>query len=175
MYYKRHRERQCAALQEDTIMSGFLSWYNDADMPSKQADGTWIDLETGISFNQSAKEKAERQSISAKAQDARNIAKAFGGKALSGTAKQKEWAEKIRAEKLSQMDFDTAILVCDKNGLLGHSKFWIENRTKSATEIGLFIIEQKKLLASFRKLEKGTEEAFAIADKYNTLTAKWGF
>lgn len=157
------------------MMSDFLSWYNEADMPSKQADGTWIDLETGIAFNQTEKEKKERQSISAKAQDARNIAKAFGGKALAGTTKQKEWAEKIRAEKLSQMDFDIAILVCDKNGLLNHSKFWIENRTKSANEIGAFIIEQKALLATFRKLEKGTEEALAIAEKYNTLTASWGF
>ncbi|MBK7543185.1 MAG: hypothetical protein IPI57_15825 [Candidatus Competibacteraceae bacterium] len=42
--------------------------------------------------------------------DARSIAKAFGGKALKGTAKQKEWAEKIRASKIDGMSAEDAEL-----------------------------------------------------------------
>lgn len=150
----------------------FLDWYNSADMPQKQKDGIWVDLETGLTFNP-AKEKAKQFTLSQKAQDARNLAKSFGGKALTGTARQKEWAEKIRAFKLESMSFEHATLVCDKNGLLNNSKFWIKHRDKSAAEIAQFIVEQKSLLAKFNKSEKGTDEARALADQYNTLTAKW--
>lgn len=153
----------------------FSEWYNEADMPTKLEDGTWVDLETGIAFNADKEFTKVRKSLSTKALDAREIAKAFGGKALVGTAKQKEWAEKIRAEKLKSMQFEDAILVCDPTGLLGNSKFWIENRNASASDIAAFRREQKTLLTAFKKLEKGTPEAFEIADKYNALTKKWGF
>ncbi|WEV50235.1 hypothetical protein OZX61_12875 (plasmid) [Acinetobacter sp. ESL0695] len=150
----------------------FLDWYNNADMPQKQQNGIWVDLETGLTFNP-AQEKVKQFTLSQKAEDARNLAKSFGGKALTGTAKQKEWAEKIRASKLKNMAFEHATLVCDKNGLLNNSKFWIENRDNSAEEIAQFIIEQKSLLAKFNKSEKGTDEARSLADQYNALTAKW--
>lgn len=38
----------------------FKEWYDDADMPEKQADGTWVDLETGIPFVDPASFKAEK-------------------------------------------------------------------------------------------------------------------
>lgn len=28
----------------------FKEWYDDADMPERQADGTWVDLETGLPY-----------------------------------------------------------------------------------------------------------------------------
>jgi hypothetical protein len=67
----------------------FSEWYNEADMPTKLEDGTWVDLETGITFNAEKEFTKVRKSLSTKALDARAIAKAFGGKALVGTAKQK--------------------------------------------------------------------------------------
>ena len=61
----------------------------------------------------------------------RDIAKGFGGKALTGTAKQKEWAEKIRAEKLVKLPEDDARKIASGGGFLDTSKFWIDNRDKT--------------------------------------------
>ena len=58
----------------------------------------------------------------------------FGMKALKGTQKQREWAEKIRASKLAQMSFEQIALVSEKPNAI-YAKFWIENRTKGAAEI----------------------------------------
>lgn len=163
-------------------MSNFNYWINEvADMPERD-EGGWYDLETGLRFDPSFdyranQPRAARKPLSTRAQDARAIAKAFGGKALKGTAKQKEWAEKIRAEKLAQMDLDQAEMACDPNGLLTHSKFWIENRARSGREIGEFVQQQKALLKQARTLKaagKAAEYAAAAAE-YNNLTSQWGF
>jgi hypothetical protein len=108
--------------------------------------------------------------LSEKASTARATAKAFGGKALKGTAKQKEWAEKIRAEKLSGMTEEQAKMVSDPMGILGHSKFWIENRNATPSSIAEFVAEQKSLLAKYNE----TGDIYT-AEKYNRLTKKWGF
>ena len=122
----------------------FSEWYSEADMPTKLEDGTWVDLETGLPFDSGVVYAKVRKSISNKAQDARNIAKAFGGKALKGTAKQKEWAEKIRAEKLAKMQFEDAVDIVTVGGFLDLAKFWIENRDKNFT-LSVVLEEFKKL------------------------------
>ena len=152
--------------------SNFQAWIDAADMPSQNASGQWIDLETGFAYN-----PAPRAELSAKAKDARAVAKFFGGKALSGTAAQKEWAEKIRTGKLAEMSQDQAEMACDPDGLLKTSKFWIENRTKSGSQIGDFVMSQKAILKSAKSLRaagKASEYAAAAAT-YNALTAAWGF
>lgn len=108
---------------------------------------------------------------------ARNVAKMFGGKALKGTARQKEWAEKIRAAKITCMSEKNAIMACDPTGLMVSAKFWIENRDKDARAIGEFVEKQKALLAACRaaKKERNAEELARIAPIYNALTAQWGF
>lgn len=118
-----------------------------------------------------------RSTLSAGAMGARADAKALGGKALKGSKKQKEWAEKIRAEKIREMTEDQARVACDPNGILSHSKFWIENRNKSGREIGEFVQEQKALLAEARELKAaGKESEYAVvASIYNNLTTEWGF
>ena len=104
----------------------------------------------------------------------RDVAKFFGGKALQGTKKQKEWAEKIRAEKLGQMTPEQALMACDPGGLLTHSKFWIENRKKSGSDIGAFVSEQKHMFDDFNSSNKEAERR-RIAERYNKLTESWGF
>lgn len=153
---------------------------NVADIPQKDENGNWCDLETGFQYdpkiNYEACEKGtQRKTLSEKAMSGRETAKAFGGKALKGSFKQKEWAEKIRAGKLSSMTDEQAKLACDPNGLLTHSKFWIENRFKTGTEIAEFVTEQKAMLKERRSYpEMGyEEEKKALADKYNALTEKW--
>lgn len=155
----------------------FLEWYNEADMPTKQEDGTWVDLETGIAFNPAhfeAESNKIKTALSKNALDARGVAKAFGGKALTGTAKQKEWAEKIRASVLKSVAFEDATILCN-NDLTKASKFWIENREKPSADFASFVREQRRLRDVFAKLERGTDEARAVAAEYNALTAAWGF
>lgn len=115
--------------------------------------------------------------ISQKAQDGRNIARLFGGRPLTGTARQKEWAEKIRAGKIADMSEDHAVLACNPDGLGRGSKFWIENRDKNADEIGCFFEQQKDLLEQAKTArEAGSAERYEeVAAQYNVLTASWGF
>lgn len=163
-------------------MNNFSYWIEQiADIPAKDETGAWVDLETGLHYDASidyAKGTARvRRTVGAKAMEAREIAKAFGGKALKGSAKQKEWAEKIRAEKLAEMDEDQAEMACDPNGLLTHSKFWIDNRGVAGANIGAFVQEQKALLKQYRAAQSKVDavNAKAIAEQYNALTSTWGF
>lgn len=129
-------------------------------------------------YNQFVSDAPKRRtSISDKALDARKVAKFFGGKALLGTKRQKEWAEKIRASKLDGMTELQALQACDPSGLLNHSKFWIENRDKSGKEIGEFVELQKSLLKKYQAAyaEKEHDAVKRLADQYNELTTKWGF
>ncbi|WP_129352082.1 hypothetical protein [Solidesulfovibrio carbinolicus] len=162
-------------------MDNFTYWLeNVADIPEEDENGNWRDLETGFQYdpkiNYEACEKGtQRKTLSEKAMSGRETAKAFGGKALKGSFKQKEWAEKIRAGKLSSMTDEQAKLACDPNGLLTHSKFWIENRFKSGTEIAEFVTEQKGMLKQYRAYPQTghEEEKKILAAKYNALTEKW--
>ena len=153
----------------------FSKWYDEADMP-KKVDGVWVDLETGIPYQPKA-------ALSDKAKDARSLAKSFGGKALSGTTKQKEWAETIRAEKLKSLSSEAAELICDHNGLCTHSKFWIENRAKKPSDFESFIFNQKRWLNRHKYLrakftlqglsDEEKAEMADIAEKYNKLIKEW--
>jgi hypothetical protein len=152
----------------------FTQWLEEADMP-EFVNGQWIDLETGIPYTPSS--AVSRAVLSIKAQNARVVAKTFGGKALKGTAKQKEWAEKIRAEKLTQMTAEQAEMACDPNGLLTAAKFWIGNRDVTGRAIGEFVQQQKSLLKRARTLKArgATAEYAAVAAQYNALTKQWGW
>jgi len=116
-------------------------------------------------------------SISDRAQTARDKAKFFGGKALTGSAKQKEWAEKIRAEKLFAMTQDQAEMACAHNGLGRSANFWIQNRERSGSEIGNFFMQQKAMLRQAQSLRAAgrSAEYEAAAAEYNALTLRWGF
>lgn len=109
--------------------------------------------------------------------DARSIAKAFGGKALKGTAKQKEWAEKIRASKIDGMSAEDAELVCDPSGLLTHAHFWIEHRDKDRRVIAEFERNRRKLLQEAQALKAaGNAEGYEkVTALYSEKLEKWGF
>lgn len=164
-------------------MSNFNYWYdNVADMPTKAEDGQWYDAETGFPYNpnhnyKTGKAATKRKPLSDKAQDARDLAKFYGGRALKGTARQKEWAEKIRAEKLQQMEPGLAELAVDPNGLLTHSKFWIEHRSFPGGAISEFVQQQKSLLKQYNAArgEMDHDKVKALAEQYNELTSRWGF
>ena len=129
-------------------------------------------------YNQFVSDAPKRRTaLSDKALEARKVAKFFGGMALVGTKRQKEWAEKIRADKLHGMTELQALQACDPTGLLKHSKFWIENRDRSGKEIGEFVELQKSLLKKYQAAyaEKDHDAVKRLADHYNELTTNWGF
>lgn len=122
-------------------------------------------------------EVARHAKALAKAKEARKLAKFYGGKALTGTAAQKKWAEQIREEKLKLMDAEQASLVCDPNGLLTKAAWWIEHRENSAKDIADFVQKQKMLLSLYKKAkaENLADQVAAFANQYNSLTSIWGF
>ncbi|MFA7175043.1 MAG: hypothetical protein WC340_16845 [Kiritimatiellia bacterium] len=89
---------------------------------------TW-DVIGAVAPEAVAEEETVEKAVSKEAMRARNIAKFFGGKALKGSKKQKEWGEKIRAEKLAEMDEALAEVVVTDT-VAETAKFWIENREK---------------------------------------------
>lgn len=170
-------------------MTNFKSWLEDADMPTK-VNGQWVDLETGHPY-QPAYAARSTYTPSSSVAEHRKYAKQFGGKALTGTPKQKEWAEKIRAEKLSEMSKDQAEMACDPSGMLKSSKAWIENRHRTGEEIGDFAMKQKTLHKQFLSMQKKRSEAVHVKDfsaseeitkemevvaaEYNALIESYGF
>ena len=153
-------------------MTTFAKWYDDADMPTQAPDGQWYDAETGLPYASQKPRKAMTQ----KAIDARATAKFFGGKALTGTTAQKEWAEKIRAAALDKMSDGDAAVVCCKAGLLNTAKIWIENRDKTADKFAAFAVSQKSLLAAYKDAaaKMDTDAVKSISAEYNALTASFG-
>lgn len=124
----------------------FRYWKNEiADIPTLE-DGIWVDLETGIAYDENInyddseqqtsnyKEKAIRNISLNKAKESRKLANFFGGKALSGTAKQKSWGEAVRQSKLessSLTDEDKEKLV-KIGAFVDTASFWIDNRDVDA-------------------------------------------
>ncbi|MGV7078481.1 DUF5710 domain-containing protein [Testudinibacter sp. P80/BLE/0925] len=114
----------------------FNEWMEEADMPKQDAQGKWYDAETGIPFedNVVAVGAQKRSKIRQRSQNSRDYAKSLGGKALTGTMKQKNWAEEIRASKLKELNSDEASALV-KSGGAEKASFWVENRDKSGAEI----------------------------------------
>lgn len=116
-------------------MNNFSFWKDEiADMPEKDSKGNWYDLETGLEFDPSVHYqtggKATRWEASSDLKDFRKVAKFYGGKALAGSAKQKEWAEKLRYKVLtsdSLSDEQKAEFIA-LEGATKTAKFWIENK-----------------------------------------------
>jgi len=119
--------------------------------------------------------------IDDKAIAARQTAKAFGAKALKGTAAQKQWAEKIRASVMADLSFEDALRVGEMHNMLGTAKFWIENfgsaygkkAKKTTQQFREFLRDQKSLMDAYKAAD--ATESEAIAEKYNALTTAWGF
>lgn len=108
----------------------------------QREDGTWYDAETGFDYsewrNQEEKVSKPKYVPSDKVQAHRAYAKLFGGKALTGTDKQKNWAEKIRAEKLAQVSDNLAAKMLTVIYPAESAKFWIENRDKPASQMAAY-------------------------------------
>jgi hypothetical protein len=148
-------------MSQNNIKKSFEYWKNEiADMPSVQ-DGKWVDLETGLTYADYF-EAVTKKELAQK----REHAKKIGLKALKGSQKQKEWAEKIRKEILSAMDNETAKMFTGET--FHSSKFWIDNREKNANQFKKFIVELCKLKDEYAKTKSDD-----VKQKHQALIKDW--
>jgi hypothetical protein len=95
-----------------------------------------------------------------KAKESRKLAKFYGGKALTGSAKQKKWAEDIRQTVLesSALSDEQKTELIKLGGFTNTAKFWINNRDKASKQF-----DADTIVAEYQKL-------VALRDKhYDTL------
>ncbi|MGY4677811.1 hypothetical protein ACWIT3_08825 [Pasteurella sp. P03HT] len=124
----------------------FKEWLEEADIPVRSKEGKWYDAETGLPYEPSFEvKKVERKSVSTDAKGFRAYAKQFGGEALTGSQKQKEWAEKIRYEILVKCDDEKAFAICAL-ALTKKSTFWINFRNENAEQIFNRVCEIRKVI-----------------------------
>lgn len=80
---------------------------------------------------------AKHEKALAKAKESRKLAKFYGGKALTGSAAQKKWAEQIRQTLLESCALTYSekqeLVTC--GGFTDTAKFWIENRNVKAEKM----------------------------------------
>lgn len=122
-------------------------------------------------------EKSAKATLSETAAAAKLNAVSKGGVALKGTPKQREWAEKIRQQRLSALTPDQAAIAVNPDGLFTNAKWWIETRDMDVQKLGAFFLAQKKLLALCQHLhsENKKDEYAKAAEIYNGLTGQFGF
>lgn len=130
-------------------------------------DGEWFDLDTGIYFheyNPPQKDQTPRYSPSAKTAEARAKARKNGGRALRGSSKQKEWAEKIRMQKLSALNDEQKQMVL-RLDVLHAAKFWIEQRDRQP--LWFFDLAKKlvQLIGFHNALNRLGSESFEFDQK----------
>lgn len=155
----------------------FIFWKNEiADMPTLQ-NGKWVDLETGLEFDSSFDYKPKNKPNKPNNNKSyTTFAKKFGGKALTGTSKQKEWAEKIRYNCLQTVPEAQAKLLCTI-GFFSTAKFWIENRDdktlgKKAEELVVLVAkanEKNKMVRSDPRNNELLEEYDLILKEIRSL------
>lgn len=99
----------------------------------KSAQAGYADLLRNSKPVKTAAEIAKHEKALAKAKESRKLAKFYGGKALTGTAAQKKWAEDIRRKVLesSALSDEQKTQLVTLVGVTNTAKFWINNKDKS--------------------------------------------
>lgn len=94
-------------------------------------------------------EIAKHEKALAKAKQSRKLAKFYGGKALTGSAAQKKWAEEIRQKVLesSALSDEQKTKLVTLGGAANTAKFWISNKDKSpaAFDTATILAEDRSL------------------------------
>lgn len=85
--------------------------------------------------------RAQPQKIRAGSLKSRSIARGFGGKALTGTKRQKEWGEDVRAKIVKQVTPEIAQALCNDDRLQS-ARFWINNRGRSPEDFSRLVSQQ---------------------------------
>lgn len=115
------------------------------------------------------KNTPEHKAALAKAKASRQLAKFYGGKALTGSAKQKAWAEDIRQKFLESNDLTDEekeeLITC--GGFTNGAKFWIENRNVPAAKM-----TARNIVAQYRALKELEEKHFNTLARTGSAASK---
>lgn len=100
------------------------------DEQLKSARAAYADF---IRTQKTPSEIAKHEKALAKARESRKLAKFYGGKALTGSAAQKKWAEEIRERVLmsSELSDEQKETLVTFSATANTAKFWINNKDKS--------------------------------------------
>ena len=105
----------------------------------------------------------------AKAKESRKLAKFYGGKALTGSAKQKKWAEDIRQTVLESdaLSDEQKTELVKLGGFTNTAKFWINNKDKSADKF-----DADTIVADYQKLVALHDKHYDTLARQNTVCEK---
>ncbi len=105
----------------------------------------------------------------AKAKEARKLAKFYGGKALTGSAAQKKWAEDIRQKFLESNALTDEqkenLVTC--GGFTNSAKFWIENRDVSPAKM-----TANNIVAQYRGLVELEDKHWNTLNRQGPVSSK---
>tara|TARA_R110002012_G_C11530220_1_gene600404 strand:- start:361 stop:954 length:594 start_codon:yes stop_codon:yes gene_type:complete len=132
----------------------------------KNARSGYADL---VSDSKTPTKNSKHSKALAKAKESRKLAKFYGGKALTGSAKQKKWAEDIRQTVLesSALSDEQKTKLVKLAGMPNTAKFWINNRDKSAEKFDAdtIVAEYQKLVALHDKHYDTLARQSTVAEK----------
>jgi hypothetical protein len=166
-----------SSAKKNNMGSSFSEWKEEADIPMKDEDGNWYDAETGISFKDwsAGETKTIRKKVSVITTEYRKTIRDIGGSSLSGTMKQKEWAEKIRADKVKQLQDDQRHILVAAYKVFDKASFWIANRDKAATEIYNYAVSYKDVSNALNQLNNSIlkMEKLKAVELIKSMTEIW--
>lgn len=113
--------------------------------------------------------KTKHSKALAKAKESRKLAKFYGGKALTGSAKQKKWAEDIRQTVLESdaLSDEQKTELVKLGGFSNTAKFWINNRDKAAKQFN-----PATIIAEYQKLVALHDKHYDTLARQNTVAVK---
>lgn len=129
----------------------------------KQKAKTLNHEETLAKYNEIKQKEKEQYEAERKAKllkegkEARKINKTLGLNQLKGSAKQKAWGEKIRAEFVKTVSSEGALQFIESAEVAQHAKFWIETRAISDKTLEKAMHDLITATAEANKIGAGNE------------------
>ena len=134
----------------------FDTWYDEADIPMKDSDGSWYDAETGISYADWCKtprldyrDSKHADGIKAARQEAREL----GWPELTGTTKQKWWAVQVRRDLIFSLPAELRSIAAKMST---SARWWIDQRVSGEDflpQVKEFDEEMRRRAEAVRKFQ----------------------
>ena len=128
----------------------FKKWFDEADIPLKDENGKWYDAETGFPYiddEGSLKDSKDYYFIKKGAKACK-----LGGIALTGSPKQKSWAEDIRASFIDVLEKNNSQGIKELILMKKSAKWFIDNR--DIEENKLILLAKNSIKSYKNKIDK---------------------
>ena len=144
-------------LAEKLDRSGDYAWNEDAKLFECRDTGITMTYAEAQKLAHSGAAPYKSTAATPEAKMLQAAARARGMKALTGSSKQKKWAEEIR-EKVTSVTSDPYLLKTFGSEL--RAKFWIENRDISAMEIARKLADSETWARTFIETNLSRQHGF---------------